>query len=66
MEATYSSEMSAEFQRTTLRYIPEDRTLYMHRCKKFKSCIIKIMFIIWVSLRVYYYETDSFSSGFSY
>jgi hypothetical protein len=26
MEATYSSEMSADFQRTTRRYIPEDGT----------------------------------------
>jgi hypothetical protein len=29
MEATYSSETSVDFQRTTRRYIPEDRTLYI-------------------------------------
>jgi hypothetical protein len=28
MEATCSSETSVDFQRTTRRYIPEDRTLY--------------------------------------
>jgi hypothetical protein len=33
MEATYSSEASVDFQRTTRRYIPEDRTLHDHRCK---------------------------------
>jgi hypothetical protein len=27
MEATYCSETSVDFQRTTRRYIPEDRTL---------------------------------------
>jgi hypothetical protein len=27
MEVIYSSEMSADFQKTTLRYIPESRTL---------------------------------------
>jgi hypothetical protein len=27
MEETYSSEMSVDFQRTTRRYIPEDKDL---------------------------------------
>jgi hypothetical protein len=36
MEAIRSSEMSVDFQRTTRRYIPEDRTLY-RCCENFKS-----------------------------
>jgi hypothetical protein len=34
MEATYSSEESFDFQRTTQRYIPE---VYNHRCENLKS-----------------------------
>jgi hypothetical protein len=30
MEATYSSETSVDFQWTTLRYVPEDRTLHFY------------------------------------
>jgi hypothetical protein len=37
LEATCSSEMSVDFQRTTRRYIAEDRTLRNHRCENFKS-----------------------------
>jgi hypothetical protein len=29
MEATFSSETSVDFQRTTRRYIPEDRSILM-------------------------------------
>jgi hypothetical protein len=43
MEATYPSETSIDFQRTTLRYISEDRTLHNHRCEKFKSFIMEIL-----------------------
>jgi hypothetical protein len=39
MEAICYSEMSVDFQRTTRRYIPEDRTIYNHRCENLKSCI---------------------------
>jgi hypothetical protein len=39
MEAICSSETSADFQRTTKRYIPEDSTLYNHRCENLKSFI---------------------------
>jgi hypothetical protein len=38
MDAKYSSEKSVVFQRTTLRYIPEDSTLHNHRCESLKSC----------------------------
>jgi hypothetical protein len=31
------SETSVDFQRTTRRYIPEDRTLHNHRCDKTRS-----------------------------
>jgi hypothetical protein len=37
MEVACSSEMSVEFQLTTRRYIPEDRTLHNHRCENLKS-----------------------------
>jgi hypothetical protein len=37
MEAKYSSEMSVDFQRTTLHYIPEDRALHNHRPENFRS-----------------------------
>jgi hypothetical protein len=37
MEATCSSETSIEFQRTTRRCIPEDRSLQNHRYEIFKS-----------------------------
>jgi hypothetical protein len=37
MEATFSSETSVDFQPTTRRYIPEDRTFQCHRCENLKS-----------------------------
>jgi hypothetical protein len=40
MEATFSSEMSIDFQRITLRYIPEDRTLHNHKSENLKSYMI--------------------------
>jgi hypothetical protein len=40
MEVTCSSEMSVDFQRTTLHYIPKVRTLHNHRCENFKSYAI--------------------------
>jgi hypothetical protein len=39
MEAICSSETSVDFQRTTRGYIPEDSTLYNHRCENLKSYI---------------------------
>jgi hypothetical protein len=36
-EVTWSSETLVDFQRTTLHYIPEDRTLHNHRCENLKS-----------------------------
>jgi hypothetical protein len=39
MEATCSSDTSVDFQRTTLRHIPEERTLHNNRCKNLKSNI---------------------------
>jgi hypothetical protein len=38
VEATCSSEMSVDCKRITWRYIPEDRSLYDHRCENLKSC----------------------------
>jgi hypothetical protein len=37
MEATCSSKMSVDFEWTTQRYIPEDRTLHNHCCENLKS-----------------------------
>jgi hypothetical protein len=37
IEVTCSSEMSVDFQRTTRRYVPEDRTLLKDRYKNLKS-----------------------------
>jgi hypothetical protein len=37
MEATYSLETSVDFQRTTQRYIPEDKTLHKYRCEDHES-----------------------------
>jgi hypothetical protein len=39
MEATSSSETSVDFQWTTRRYIPENRTLHNHHCGILKSSI---------------------------
>jgi hypothetical protein len=53
MEATYSSETFVNFQRTTRRYIPEDRTLYNHRYENLKSYIfyfIVSIFLVSVEL----------------
>jgi hypothetical protein len=37
MEATCSYGTWVDFQRTTQRYIPEDRTLHNDRCENLKS-----------------------------
>jgi hypothetical protein len=39
METTCSSETSVDFQRTTLSYVTEDRTLHKHRCGNLRSYI---------------------------
>jgi hypothetical protein len=39
VEAICSSEASVDFQRTTRRSIPEDRTLHDHRCHNLKSYV---------------------------
>jgi hypothetical protein len=38
-EGACSSETSVDFQRTRLRYIPEDTTLHGHRCEGLKSYV---------------------------
>jgi hypothetical protein len=43
MEGTFSSETSVDFQRTTRRYITEDRTLHNHRFENLKSYIIALL-----------------------
>jgi hypothetical protein len=40
MEETYSSETSVVFQRTTRRYIPEDRTPHNDRCENLRPYTI--------------------------
>jgi hypothetical protein len=46
MQAMCSSEMSADFQRTTRPYIPEDRTLYNHRCENLRSYMKRILVLL--------------------
>jgi hypothetical protein len=48
MEEIYSSEKSVDFQRTTRRYIPEDRTLQL---KKLSGEVLT--FVILFALNVY-------------
>jgi hypothetical protein len=36
----WQAETSVDFQRTTRRYIPEDRTFHNHRCGNLKSYIL--------------------------
>jgi hypothetical protein len=44
MEAAYYSEISADFYRTTRRYIPEARTLYS--CDNLKSYILNYCLLL--------------------
>jgi hypothetical protein len=43
MEEACSSETSVDFQRTTLRYNPEDKTVDNHRWENLKSCMYQVM-----------------------
>jgi hypothetical protein len=45
MEAIYSSETSVDFQRTTRRYTPEDRTLHDHRYENLRSYILGHVYV---------------------
>jgi hypothetical protein len=42
METVYSSEMSVDIERTTRRYIPEDKALHNHRCGHLKSHTVTV------------------------
>jgi hypothetical protein len=44
MEATCSSETSVDFQQTTRRYSPEDRTHHNHRCENLTTYIESYQF----------------------
>jgi hypothetical protein len=44
MEATCSSEMFVDFQRTTRRYVPEDSTLENYLLFE-EGCVIKLFII---------------------
>jgi hypothetical protein len=62
-----SSKMAVDFQPTTWHYIPEDRTVYNHRCENlifYKYCIIIYLFIQVLQMKGYithfcYYEGES-------
>jgi hypothetical protein len=43
MEASYSSETSVVFQRTTRRCIKKDRILHNHRCENLKTYTVRRM-----------------------
>jgi hypothetical protein len=51
MEPTCSYEISVGFQRTTQRYIPEDRTLQNHRCENLRSYMWIVVY--WVREKIY-------------
>jgi hypothetical protein len=55
MVPIWSSETSVGFQRTTWRYIPEDSTLYSHRCENLKSYDVLLF------LRVSSYKEEPFT-----
>jgi hypothetical protein len=48
IEATCSSETSADFQLTTWRYIPEHEILHNHRCENLKCDKLLIWHVIWL------------------
>jgi hypothetical protein len=50
MEATYSFEMSVDFQWTTLHYIPEDSTIHNYCCENLRSYILFLTVFIQISL----------------
>jgi hypothetical protein len=54
MEVIFSSETSADIQRTTRSYIPEDYNLHNHRCENLKSYVY-IIVIITVCFRSFPY-----------
>jgi hypothetical protein len=45
MEVIRYLETSVDFQRITLRYIPEDSTLHNHRCQNLTSYIRAVLFL---------------------
>jgi hypothetical protein len=45
MYATFSSETSVDFQRTTPHYTPEDIILHDHRCENLKFCMLHELFV---------------------
>jgi hypothetical protein len=47
MKATSYSVTSVDFQPTTRRYIPENKTLPNHRCENLKSYIEKYSYV-WI------------------
>jgi hypothetical protein len=47
----YSSETSADFQRTTWCYFPEDSILHIHRCENLKSYM---NYVIPIALQLFF------------
>jgi hypothetical protein len=45
IEATFSSETSIDFQRTTRLYIPEDGTVHIDRCQNLRACTNRLVFV---------------------
>jgi hypothetical protein len=58
MEVTCSFEMSVDFQRTTRRDVPEDRTLQNDLHENLKSrkmgCVLSMNFIVYVLCYIYW------------
>jgi hypothetical protein len=47
-----ATETSVDFQRTTRRYIPEDRTLHKHRCENLRCCTWQSLIVVAVPLAI--------------
>jgi hypothetical protein len=67
MEVTCSFEASVYFQRTTRRYIPEDRSIHNHRCENLKFCIVLFVCFLFArraewGRRVYTSSSNLFNS----
>jgi hypothetical protein len=62
MKAICSSETSVDTQQTTRRHIPEDDTLYNHRCGNIKSYMCNI----WLAVGWVFFEYFGFSCQFSF
>jgi hypothetical protein len=63
MEATWTSEMSVDFQWLTQRYIPKDINIYNHRWENLKICVFFYVFLT-SSMRITFHTWFDHSYNF--